>query len=406
MKKRKLRKFNPVLWAIAFITVAQGIKLSYHIKAKNKALFKKIKPPFILVGNHVTFWDPPIVNSFIKRRIHFVMSDANLRNPIARWLFIKGAAVIPKTKARSDSSTVRQMMYLAKDKRIICVFPEGRSTWDGQTHEMFYSTSKLIKYLKIPVIVALIRGGYLTRPRWSRSPHRGQMLVEYSKLFDGQDLKYVSAKEIHEKLQKALWHDDYEYQKETGIKFKSRHGAEYLERVLFICPVCKKLVTLQSDKNLFFCNACGFQNRYTQTGELIPLNHPDQPTRKIYDWTNWQSSYLEYLLGKKREQNDNKPIFQDHHVAVKTGYKFQNLTKYKSGTLLMFLDRFEIKTRDGKSQVFYLNDITGVQVLLANRFEFYHKNVLFKFEFDRPNTSGYKYMLAVQKIAPERTELE
>ncbi|MDZ7722762.1 MAG: lysophospholipid acyltransferase family protein [candidate division KSB1 bacterium] len=406
MQKKTLKKFNPILWFIAYATIAQGLRLSYHIKAKNKALFKQIKPPFILVGNHVTFWDPPMVNSFIKQRIHFVMSDANLRNSIARWLFIKMAAVIPKTKARSDSSTVRQMMRLAKDGRVICVFPEGRATWDGQTHEIFYSTSKLIKSLKIPVIVALTRGGYLTRPRWSRSPHRGRMLIEYSQLFDKEELKFVSAEEIHKKLQNALWHDDYEYQTQYGVKFKSKNQPEYLERVLFICPVCKQLITLESHKSLLSCKACGFQNEYTETGELVPVNNAKQPRRRIYDWTTWQSSYLETLVKNKQKEDKNQPIFEDHNVTVKTGFKFQNLKGHMTGTLAMYVDRFEIQSPNGDPQILYIEDMTGVQVLLSNRFEFYHKNTLYKFDFEHPNTSGYKYMLAVQKIAPERTELE
>ena len=406
MRTKKLKKFNPVLWFIAYITIAQGLRFLYNIKAKNKKLFKKVKPPFMLVGNHVTFWDPPIVNSFIKRRIHFVMSDANLRNPLARWLFIKMAAVIPKTKARSDSSTVRQMIYLAKDKRTICVFPEGRSTWDGQTHEIFFATSKLIKSLKIPVIVALTRGGYLTRPRWSRSPHRGKMLVEYNQLFEKQELDFLSAEEINKKLQNALWNDDYEYQESTGIKFKCKHRAEYLERVLFICPVCKKMVTLESDKNHFTCKVCDFKSEYTETGKLVPLNQPDQPERRVYDWTSWQNSYFEAFLKEKQTRKDDSPIFQDYNVTVKTGFKYENLKSHLSGTLSMFLDRFEVQPENAEPHIMYLDDIQGVQVLLANRFEFYYKNVLYKFEFAHPNTSGYKYMLAVQKLAPERTEPE
>ena len=68
-------------------------------------------------------------------------------------------------------------------------------------------------------------------------------------------------------------------------------------------------------------------------------------------------------------------------------------------------DRF-ILSNSSEERLFPIDKIEGVQVLLANKFEFYYEGSLYKFEFSNTRCSGYKYMCAIQKIAPEKTELQ
>jgi len=406
MANNKPRKFNPLVWFIAYNTLAKYLQKAYNVTGVNHDLVRTLQPPYLIVANHVTLWDPPIVASFIRHRIHFVMSDANLRSSIGRWLYLHMAAVIPKTKARSDSSTVRSMIKLARNKRIICVFPEGRSSWDGLTHDIFFSTSKLIKALKIPVVAPLIKGGYLSRPRWGHTRRNGRMEIEFQKLFDGPELPGMSVEEIHEKLTRALENNDYDFQQQSGITFTSKKGAEYLERLLFVCPSCRSMVTMESKGNNFTCTRCNFTARYTETGELVPENAAEYPLRRIYEWSAWQNDFLTQFLKEKKTSGNTSPIFQDTNVTIKTGYKFARLKHHMTGTLSMFLDRFEMADQNGHTEIYAFSDVYGIQVLLANRLEFYCRDILYKCEFDRKNISGYKYMLAAQKIIPDKTELE
>ena len=250
-KDESTRKFNAAFNILLRGTIVPFLILKYRIKAENKKLFKTVKPPFLLIPNHVTMFDPAMVNSFVYSRVHFVMSDASLRTKIGRWAYLKMCRVIPKTKAVSDSSTARQMITLARKNRVICVFAEGRATWDGVTHDIFFSTSKLIKILKIPVVVPLISGGYLSRPRWATSVRPGRMVIHYKKIFDGPELKNMTPEQIHEKLQAAMWNDDYEYHRRTGQTFKTKKGAEYLERLLYVNEIVGAFVL-----------ACGFPPRW------------------------------------------------------------------------------------------------------------------------------------------------
>ncbi|RQW04008.1 1-acyl-sn-glycerol-3-phosphate acyltransferase, partial [candidate division KSB1 bacterium] len=266
------RKFSVVLYILLRLTFIPYLVIKYRIKSENKKLFKLVKPPFLLVPNHVSMFDPPMVNIFVPHRVHFVMSDANLRSRLAKWAYNSLCNVIPKTKAVSDTSAVRKIIQLVRKKRVICVFPEGRSTWNGVTHDIFFSTAKLIKILKIPVIVPLISGGYLTHPRWGTSVRPGAMVIHYRKLFDGPELTDLQPDEIHERLRHAMWNDDYDYQRRHRITFKTKKGAEYLERLLFTCPACERVECMCSAGNRFYCQACGFETEWTPEGYLEPIH--------------------------------------------------------------------------------------------------------------------------------------
>lgn len=404
-KDNPTRKFNFILNIFLRLTLIPYLILKYRIRSGNAKLFRTLKPPFLLIPNHVGMFDPPMVNAFVPYRIHFVMADTNLRTRLGQWAFGKLCRVIPKTKAVSDSSTVRRMIALARKKRVVCIFAEGRSSWDGVTHEIFFSTSKLIKILKVPVVVPLIQGGYLTHPRWGTSVRPGRMVIRYQKLFDGPELRKMTPEAIHDRLQKAMWNDDYEYQRRTGLRFKSKKGAEYLERVLYACPACYAVEKMRSEGNRFFCTACGFENEWTPEGYLRPLNRPDQPVRSMTDWVRWQNGFCGEMISKLKKEKSIEPVFSDEGVILKKGRKMEPLETVTAGKMVLYLDRFCLIGED-EERVFPIERTDGIQVLLANQFEFYFGGAVYKFEFSNPRCSGFKYMNAIQKIAPQKTELE
>ncbi|MBN1480652.1 hypothetical protein EH223_21095 [candidate division KSB1 bacterium] len=406
-KEKTTRKFSATLYILLRLTFIPYLIVKYRIKGENKKLFKTLKPPFILIPNHVSMFDPPMVNIFVPHRVHFVMSDANLRSKLAQWAYLRLCNVIPKTKAVSDSAAVRKIVQLVRRKRVICVFGEGRSSWDGVTHDIFFSTAKLVKILKIPVVVPLIQGGYLTHPRWGTSVRPGRLVIRYKKIYDGPELAGLRPEDIYRRLLKEMWHDDYQYQRHTGLTFKTKKGAEYLERVIFCCPVCHNRECLRSEGNQFYCTSCGFETTWTPQGYLQPQNRQDQPTRSVTEWVTWQKQECDRKIDQMLEQHQlNEPIFSDNDVILKIGYKLQPLKEIMRGTMLLYLDRFVVNNSKGEAITFPIADVEGVQVLLANRFEFYYQGSLYKFEFSNPRCSGYKYMCVIQKIAPEKTELE
>ncbi|RPH90907.1 MAG: 1-acyl-sn-glycerol-3-phosphate acyltransferase [Calditrichaeota bacterium] len=405
-KNNATRKLNPILYILVRLFFLPYLVKKYRIVGVNSELFKTLPPPFLVVGNHVSMFDPPMVNVFIPHRIHFVMSDANLRTPIPQWAYGRLCNVIAKTKAVTDSGAVRKILQLIQKNRIICLFPEGRSSWDGVTHNIFPSTAKLIRKLQIPVVVPLIEGGYLSHPRWGVKVRPGKLVIRYKKIFDGDELQALTVAEIHQRLVQELDHDDYQFQRQSGQHYYSARGAEYLERLLFICPNCKGVTTLRSEGNRFFCTCCAFDAQYTSEGFLLSQLDCCRELKTLTEWVNWQQRECDLLIQKTSKTNQSHPFFRDQQVTLWMGYKTQPLTRVSSGTLSLFADRFVFTGEEKLPLEFPIHEIEGVQVLLANKFEFYYQGSLYKFDFFDPRTSGYKYMLFVQKIAPANAELD
>lgn len=398
------RKFSAALFILLHLTFIPYLRLKYRIRSENRQIFRTVKPPFILLPNHVSLFDPPMVNIFVPHRVHFVMSDANLRTPLARWAYGKLCNVIPKTKALSDSSAVRKIVQLVKKKRVICIFPEGRASWDGVTHNIFFSTVKLLRLLKIPVIVPLIEGGYLSRPRWATSVRSGRLIIRYKIIFDGPELAEMTNEAVYERLIEELAHDDYQFQRRSGQTYPTKIGAEFLERLIFLCPSCKSRATMRSEGNRFFCKSCGFESQWTPEGYLRDVNGSEQ-RRSVTEWVRRQSDDFDEFLRKRAASAPVAPIFRDPGVTLLVGYRDQPLRALAAGVLSLWDDCFVLENGEQRYE-FPIAEISGVQVLLANQFEFYHQNSAYKFKFADPRTSGYKYLLYVQKTAPQSAELD
>lgn len=128
--------------------------------------------PYIILGNHVTNWDPLLINCYVDEPICFIAGDSLFRNPfLKRILNYTGA--IPKMKYTNDIRTIRSVLKAKKHERVIGIFPEGNRNWDGTTESFISATAKLVKSLNIPVVIATIRGGHLSHPRWADQHRKG-----------------------------------------------------------------------------------------------------------------------------------------------------------------------------------------------------------------------------------------
>ena len=63
--------------------------------------------------------------------------------------------------------TIRKTKRIVQQGGSIGIFPEGNTSYSGQTVQILPATVKLIKMLKIPVIIMNIKGMYLSYPRWA-----------------------------------------------------------------------------------------------------------------------------------------------------------------------------------------------------------------------------------------------
>lgn len=115
----------------------------------------------VIVSNHVTFMDAVIMSGAIQRPIRFVMDDAIFKLPVVGKLFrLVGAIPIcsrQKNKAIYEQAFV-QISAALKAGELVCIFPEGKLTRDGEINEFKNGINKIIEADPVPVIPMALQG--------------------------------------------------------------------------------------------------------------------------------------------------------------------------------------------------------------------------------------------------------
>jgi 1-acyl-sn-glycerol-3-phosphate acyltransferase len=379
------------------LTLGTWLERNFCSAAENRELFDTVKPPYFLMSTHNCVFDPFIIADFVPEPISYLVSDAAFRKPFMGWaLGLVGS--IPKTKAVSDLGAIKNIMNIKKKGGVIGVFPEGQSPWDGHSFPIIYSTAKLLKLMKIPVVAAHKQGAYFSMPRWAKSRRKGKVTIRFELGFTPEEIKESSPDDIYRKLTKLFEHDEYELQRRDMIRYTGKDRAEYLEIALFICPECRKIGTMNSEGDDFFCSSCGykvFYNEYCfferQDGNL----HFDS----IRDWNKWQEEYLTGYLSTGDGDSKQAPLFQDEEIDLQTGYKTDPMVKAGRGILQLYRDRIIFRPEGTTEELtFPMAEIEGINVHEDEKLEFYHMNTLYRFDSENKRISMYKWYLCVRNL--------
>jgi len=109
----------------------------------------------LLVCNHVSFVDPLIMAGCIRRPVRFVMYYKIYNIPGLNFIF-KMAKTIPIAGKHEDAAQLQRALdeidQALRDGDLVCVFPEGKLTRDGQMNEFKTGVEKMIERFPVPVI--------------------------------------------------------------------------------------------------------------------------------------------------------------------------------------------------------------------------------------------------------------
>lgn len=117
--------------------------------------------PALLICNHVSFADAIVISAACPRPIRFIMESSIFRIPVLRTIF-KGMKAIPVAPAREDPEVYeRAFQLVAAELRagnLVCIFPEGRLTSDGEIGEFRPGMMRILKETPVPVVPMSLSG--------------------------------------------------------------------------------------------------------------------------------------------------------------------------------------------------------------------------------------------------------
>ncbi|MFA0143523.1 MFS transporter [Vibrio kanaloae] len=130
----------------------------YRVKHKNLHHLPE-KGGALIVCNHVSYMDALLLSAVCPRLIRFVMEEDYTKLPPIRR-FLKRAGVIPisATNRNSIRNAFKEVERALHVGHIVCIFPEGKLTSDGEVAEFMRGMELIIKRSPVPVIPMALKG--------------------------------------------------------------------------------------------------------------------------------------------------------------------------------------------------------------------------------------------------------
>ena len=247
----------------------------------------KQEGPVFYLYNHTTDIDFTMLVAAAENPAYFVVTDSFVRGGRLAKRLSERYSFILHDKGGSGIATAREILELTRDGYGVAMAPEGNRSFDGVTCPIPDSVAKLVRKSGATLVTFRITGGYLSSPRWGRGFRRGRVMGKAMGIYTPEQLKEMKPKELAERIREDLRVDAMMEEKKRPIPYRSRHRAEYLESLLYLCPKCRTFDSLYSGGSRIRCE-CGYSMEYSEYGYLT-----DESGRKC--------SIASLAAGQKRE---------------------------------------------------------------------------------------------------------
>ena len=386
-KKQKhwVKKRHAAVFAFLRFAMAPFLWLRYHYRAEKAPIRKG---PCIVLSNHQATMDPFFISKAFPFQLYFYASDDlfNLKvSPLIRYL----AAPIPKSKSVADLKAVMISLRVLREGGAIGITPEGNRTLSGRLWEMGDSVAKLVKTAKVPLVLFNLSGGYGTDPRWGVKIRRGTKFVgRVRRILTPEEYAGMSDEELFGIIKNELDVDDTL----SGERYKSRRRAEYIERALYMCPVCGSIGTIHSHSTGFCCTSCKTEAEYTEDLKISP---PVGGYSRIYEWYEWERlEIVRRILGGEK--------ISDGDILFRESVKLQKKIKLPGNTVT--LDKDSLMISGGGAETRYpLAEIDAITAVGKKKFNFYYKGKILQVKGGK-RFCAIKYVHAFDGIRAARKE--
>ena len=320
---------NPKKYKTAKYPIRQPIYLTWLIQMLSKMMLigkehkvekfnmDGLKPPYLLLSNHMSFVDFELVS--LGTYPHRVNNVVNIDGFYMRAWLLEWIGAICTRKFTTDLHLVKSIRKVLERGDVLCMYPEARYSPAGTTAYLPESLGMLVKKSKVPVVIALHHGNYLHSPFWNfRKKRKVPLYTTFTKLWDPEDLEKLTVEEINAGLKEALTYDEYKWQKDNGILITEPYRAEGLNKILYQCPSCKTEHKMESKGAELFCTECGKRWYLNEDSSLSAVDGETEFSH-IPDWFEWEREQV-------RQQIENGEYSFEDDVEV---YSLPRCYKYE-----------------------------------------------------------------------------
>ena len=332
---------------------------------------------YLVLANHQTGFDQFFPSFAFKQHLYYVASEdifsMGWLSKIIEWL----AAPIPIKKQVTDIRAVMNCLKVAKEGGSIAMFPEGNRTFSGVTGAINPAVGGLARKLGLPIAFLKIEGGYGVQPRWSDVRRKGKMKAYVSHVLEPEEYKGWTNDQMYQYICKEL----YQNEANSEDSFYHKKSAEYVERVLYVCPHCG-ITHFESNGDTVKCCTCGRQAKYLPNKKFSG----DFQFPYMLDWYNYQENYINNLNTLALTE---KPIIRDTCNLYQVALYSKKQLLAENVELALYGDRIELS--GSFHEVFRFGEVENLTILGKNKLDIYHADMVYQIQSDK-RFNALKYL--------------
>jgi 1-acyl-sn-glycerol-3-phosphate acyltransferase len=395
MKQKLLYLYRWIMWNIFSRIFVWCYLMPLYRFRKSKDSHNIPKPPFVIVSNHGTFFDPWIIGCYSWHPFAIMCNDeAFTRGPVSRW-YLTSIGAFPKKKGASDFKAMKKTISLLSDRYPVCIFPEGQTSWDGETQLIYKGLEKIVRKSGAGLVLTRVTGNFLTKPWWADFIRKGRIIVTY-KALGPEQIKALSDDELFNAMKSFIAHNDIKDSLNTDVLFSGRRLAQGLERFVWMCMECGAEDTLAMSGDTIRCAACGSSWTISATCKLTPREAAKKSFADLYDWAQWHRLQV---LDKIKTSGAGAMLARSDNVVMQTGDTIVSFSAAGTGSLSLIASSLTFHPDNSIAGpiVFDVQKLETVVIQKKDIVEFIYEGRYYRFVFDHHSPMKWIYYLRYLK---------
>jgi 1-acyl-sn-glycerol-3-phosphate acyltransferase len=219
------------------------------------------------------------------------------------------------------------------------------------------------------------------------------MRAYVSSVLEPEEYKSMTNEELYQRICAEL----YQNEANTEQSYYHEKSAEYIERVLYVCPHCG-ITHFESSGDTFKCTTCGRSAKYLPTKEISG----DFPFRFMLEWYNYQQDFINGLDTRTMTE---EPLIRDSCALYQVNLYSKKQCLAEHVELELYGDRIEMT--GGFVKTFSFDQMETITILGKNKLNIYHDDMVYQIQSDkRFNALKYLNLFHRYKNLAAETESE
>ena len=162
--------------------------------------------PFVLVGNHQSALDIPLLVVLCRGRLVFTAKRSLFWIPLfGWWMYIKRVTSIDRSSARKTVPALEKMIkQIRVGAKALAIFAEGTRSHTGKVGPFKLGTFKLVKRAGLPLVPFSIDGAGRVLPSGSWRPRAGEIVMRIGDVISAEEVARLGRNELLQRVREFV----------------------------------------------------------------------------------------------------------------------------------------------------------------------------------------------------------